>query len=503
MSKNSPKKRRRMERKRKQRETAKRRTRARSAAATSVAGRMRRTARWPLLECRISRSWKEDAFAQVLIARRGETGITASLFLVDLGCLGVKDCVSIVDHDEHEYRAFVDHVSEHDTLVECDPELAVKVVETGASYASELGFRPARGYSTGKVLFGDIDPGDCREAVSGGKEGRPFYVAGPSDDTARVLKVLEARLGADGFDFVVEGSAFDNAFFDGEDPEFASLAEWDDPEAPTAMRLRAAEQVLVPEIFQHALECHGEEYVQAAWNELWLRADVPMDPDDHPFGSLFAHWLAFDWVPHPADGARADPDWPDVPIARTYLNDWGDELTDFQRRFVETALSRPFSLYRVTNVVRDRFLEFEDLLTAEVHRVTEFVATAHSERGDVVFARVVPMEDEAIMVGCAPWRIPAGEPFEVGDLRASVADAGGRLGGSELRRFDRDLRRLFFAAVRAVCEGLQPTEVGAQTRVGRVRRWTRRLRRRSERKRRIRRAMGDHTPALLRPLFPD
>ena len=486
MSKNSPKRNRRLDRKRKKRAISKRRDRTQAATANSAAGQMRRAGRRPLLECRISRSWKEASFAQVLIARQGDFGITASLFLVDLGCLGVKDCVSIVDHGEDEYRAFVEHVYEGDTLDECDPALAVKVVETGVAYASQLGFRPAGGYSRAREIFGDIDPDGCNETVPCGKDGRPSYVAGPFDDTERVLKTLEARLGADGFDFVVEGSAFSGDGPDGEDLEFGPPAARDDPEAPTALRLRAAKQVLIPEIFQHALECYGEEYLQAAWDELWLRQDVPMDPDEQPeFGSLFVHWLAFNWVPRSAPRARADPDWPGVPIARTYLDDCGDELTDFQRRFIETVLSRPFSLYRVVKVDRDRFLELEDLLTTTVYRVTERVATGYSEVGDVVFARVVPMDGEIIIVGSAPWRIPGGGSFDVGPLRGRLAETGERLGGCELRQFDRDLRQHFFAAIRTLCEEPQPVEVGAQTHAGRLS------------------ALGGNVPAFLRPLAPD
>lgn len=131
------------------------------------------------------------------------------------------------------------------------------------------------------------------------------------------------------------------------------------------------------------------------------------------------------------------------------------------------------------------------------------MATAYSEAGDIVFARVVPMDGESIIVGSAPWRIPAGESFDVGVLRVHLAETGGRFGDSELRQFDRDLRQHFFAAVRALCEEPQPIETGAQTRAGRLWRRTRKLQRRPEKERRIRRAMGGHVPAFLRPLATD
>lgn len=494
----NPKRARRLDRKRKLREEAKRRARAQTVAASSTTSRIRRAGRGPVLECRISQSWKEGGFAQVLIARQGAAGITAGLFLVDLGCLGVKDCVSIVDYGDPEYRAFLERVSEHEPLVECDPALAVKVVQSGVAYASQLGFRPARGYSKVQQIFGDIDPDACTATIPCGKDGKPLYVAGPSDDATRALRTLEARLGPNGFHFIVEGSAVG----DDDDLELGPPLELDDPEAPTAVRLRLAETVLVPEILDYALECYGEECLQVAWDELWLCKDLPMDPEEQPeFGSLFVHWLAFNWIPRSGD--RANLRWPRGPVARTYLDDCGNQLTEFQRRFIETALSRPFSLYRVAEVRRHRFLELEDLLTNAVYRVTERVATVYSEVGDIVFARVMPMDGEAIIVGSAPWRIPAGEPLDLDALRERLAGTGGRLGEEELFRFDRDVRQHFLDAIRRVCEELQPVERKAQSSGGWVRRSIGKPMERSEKERRARRATLGHIPAFLRPPAPD
>ena len=62
------------------------------------------------------------------------------------------------------------------------------------------------------------------------------------------------------------------------------------------------------------------------------------------------------------------------------------------------------------------------------------------------------MDGEAIIVGCAPWVIPASEPFDVGALRERLAGPGRYLDEDELQRFDRELRQHFLAAISTATE---------------------------------------------------
>src|SRR5260370_20041823 len=61
---------------------------------------------WPLHECVVSRTWKEPGeLVQILVARSAGDEIAAAGFLVDLGCLGVKDALSHV-LSRREYEGF-------------------------------------------------------------------------------------------------------------------------------------------------------------------------------------------------------------------------------------------------------------------------------------------------------------------------------------------------------------------------------------------------------------
>lgn len=451
MARSIQKKRKAQLRRQRKRETSRRRSLSRPAMATSAKGHMRSASRWPLLECRLGRSWRDSRLAQVLVSRRGPLGIAMGFFLVDLGCLGVKDCIALADLSEKEYREFIEGASEHEPLDECDPTLAVKIVQTGVAFASELGFRPTKDYLHGREIFGDIDPGACVDEVPCGKDGKPIYVAGPHDDVRRVMRQLESRLGREGFYFVAEASELDEELQLDEDSlqGLVPLEELDDPGAPPAERLREAESVLVPEMFQYAVQQYGEDILRAAWDDFWLRPGIPIAPDDQPeYGSVFVHWFVFNWIPAGTKGAH--PRWPEVPIARLFLDDRGGSLSEFQGRFLETAASRPYSLYRVKKVRWDKYVDLRDLVTRRTYRVSESLATEYLRKGDVLFTRVVPMEGAAIMVGSAPWLVPAGEEIDLNELLERLAGTDSPPEESDLPGIARELRRVFFDAIREV-----------------------------------------------------
>jgi len=54
--------------------------------------------------------------------------------------------------------------------------------------------------------FGDIDAGECTEEFTYGKDGKPYFFAGPYDSRSRcreILNILTSRLGADGFHYTI------------------------------------------------------------------------------------------------------------------------------------------------------------------------------------------------------------------------------------------------------------------------------------------------------------
>ena len=71
-------------------------------------------------------------------------------------------------------------------------------------YALNLGLAPHRECAAAMKLFGDIDASQCSTEFVFGCEGKPRYISGPNDSTARsmaVIDILNRTCGPDGFHY--------------------------------------------------------------------------------------------------------------------------------------------------------------------------------------------------------------------------------------------------------------------------------------------------------------
>jgi len=160
---------------------------------------------WPLYECLISEEWqKEGMITQILVSRRSPQGqIAAGVFLVDLGCLGVKNAFPSLPTPQ-EYRELRASMEANQKLVEADLNLVAKVLREAIAYAGELGFKPQRDYYDARRILGDADPDACDvEVPLGAKDGKPLFIPGPYDNARRIIARLTRKLGPDGFYFMV------------------------------------------------------------------------------------------------------------------------------------------------------------------------------------------------------------------------------------------------------------------------------------------------------------
>jgi hypothetical protein len=193
-----------------QRKAAKRKKKKESQGALSpqLRGRFlfRTAGSWPLYECLLSKEWQEEgAITQILVARRSSTGqIAAAAFLVDLGCLGVKSAFGRVFDTRQAYRQLGNEMTANQEMIKADLNLVAKIIREAIAYAGELGFRPDPDYRDAMAVLGDADPDACDVPVPlGGRDGKPFFVAGPHDNVDRITAKLRHKLGEDGFYFMI------------------------------------------------------------------------------------------------------------------------------------------------------------------------------------------------------------------------------------------------------------------------------------------------------------
>ena len=433
----------RREQKLRKREKTKRLQKARSTAARSRKERMRRAGRWPLLECRICSGFREKGQAQVVIAREGPGEIAVGVFLVDLGCMGVKDCFALDDLSPEAYEELTDGLAEMEPFETCDAALAVKVVQTGVEYAAGLGFRPCSDYAEAREIFGDVDPGTCREEIPCGHDGKPFYVMGPEDDADQILLRLEQRLGPDGFHYLVEGLDEDllEDDFPGEDDP--------DPDERLWGRMRRAESGLIETLVEFALDRRGHRFFRKAWAEFDSRGVFDGDEEYEDDGA-FLPWALFNHVPRRRKGFAWRRLGETRPVALDFLAEQGERLDPFERRFLETVCRIPYSFHVVESAEAGRTLGLRDVFTGRTHVVRDRLASEMAEVGEVIFGRVLEVDSVAILVGMGSFRIPASFRIELIDVRDDLVGEGGFLTEEAVLDRDRSFRELYLGIVERV-----------------------------------------------------
>lgn len=169
---------------------------------------------WPIHECYAHGNLFEIGIGNIFISRKIGNQIAVGIFLVDTGCLGVKNALMRMS-SQYEFQDFMDRFRERENLIQIKAEYARKLIEDAVEYAAELGFRPHKDYHKAKKLFGAIDTSLCDDIFEFGKDGKPFYCSGPAESPGKSRQIVDTllkRCGPDGFHYMIgaAGLEFDD-----------------------------------------------------------------------------------------------------------------------------------------------------------------------------------------------------------------------------------------------------------------------------------------------------
>ena len=155
-------------------------------------------------EAVIEKNWEAHGLAHLLVMRRHNDGSAdVGFFLVDAWCLGIKDAFDDNDVPAAELEAYIAERVPGD-VERIHPACAKKLIEGAIAYAERLGIAPHRDYRKARRVLSGIDASLCPKEFTFGRDSRPCFVRGPHDTeerVERVLALLTARCGEDGFDF--------------------------------------------------------------------------------------------------------------------------------------------------------------------------------------------------------------------------------------------------------------------------------------------------------------
>ena len=163
----------------------------------------------PVYEALMPRSLFESGIGIVVLSRELRPDRMAlSTFLLDVHCLGVKDA-SFAIQPRSTYIAHIQRMNPQQRFEQVPAECLRKLVEEAAAYAQSLGFKPHKAYRRACNIFGSIDAGACDRNFEFGREGKPFFTAGPYDTPSRcrsILRTLEKNCGEGNYRFIMPGA---------------------------------------------------------------------------------------------------------------------------------------------------------------------------------------------------------------------------------------------------------------------------------------------------------
>jgi hypothetical protein len=173
------------------------------ALEAGLPARVLRAADAPIQHCLLTESVFEGGMGTLVLARGATPNYLAfSSFLIDTFCLGIKDVVFEAVESE-AFEIHVDAMEASAPLVAVDPSYARKLLRDLAAWSQSIGFAPHRDFAAVERIFGDVSA-DASDAVfQFGRDGKPFYIPGPTESAPlieRRINQLQKLLG-DGFGF--------------------------------------------------------------------------------------------------------------------------------------------------------------------------------------------------------------------------------------------------------------------------------------------------------------
>lgn len=149
----------------------------------------------PVVECMVSRGWRERGLAHILVARDvGDGHLRVGGYYVDTWCLGLKACAAFhrVSREEYETQIKPNIFNDPVELEAIEPGLARGIIEGAVEFAHQFGFRPGRRWEEARKVWHGIQKQGA--SLEFGMNGRPCLVLRPGENVQGAVARLQRKL---------------------------------------------------------------------------------------------------------------------------------------------------------------------------------------------------------------------------------------------------------------------------------------------------------------------
>ncbi|MEQ9672061.1 DNA-binding response regulator [Coleofasciculus sp. G2-EDA-02] len=146
----------------------------------------------------------DRGLALVCITRKPKYDrFTVCTYLLDVWCLGVKDTMGPRQLNSVEYKQMLDYAYRgfpegHQKIT---LEQAQSLVYSAVDYAEQLGFQPHRDFKRSRQHLGKWSG---QPKIQLGRNGKPFYISGPYDNSEMIINILNKNVGEGNYDYMTK-----------------------------------------------------------------------------------------------------------------------------------------------------------------------------------------------------------------------------------------------------------------------------------------------------------
>ena len=181
-------------------------------------------------------------------------------------------------------------------------------------------------------------------------------------------------------------------------------------------KMRSTDAELVEPLMKHAMTLFGKQGLEAAWEEfhVFSKDTLEMGRGDMVFEQAFMPWFLYNWLPSSDELIEKIPP---VIVAEDYLTRYPRRLNSYQKSFILANVQSQYSIYEVVHVVRQQSITLRDVLRGHQVTIHEKRGSESLEKGYVLMARVLTLNEESIACGMYPQPLPSQYLLSFVDLK--------------------------------------------------------------------------------------
>lgn len=198
-------------------------------------------------------------------------------------------------------------------------------------------------------------------------------------------------------------------------------------------KIRETEGKVISDILHPWINLVAPDLAVHAWDDFWFGENTwPENLYKSVADQLFEPWFLFNWKPHDLKNMKLTEIEEGFPVALQFMQKKGHRLNDYEKKYIKEICRTHYSFYVVTEVIAGKSLTLKDIFLKSAVTVKELQASNTLNVGDIMFTRVLSMDEQSVCVGVMPIVIPSRFHTELLDIRDTLISEFGDLTSHKL-----------------------------------------------------------------------